>query len=130
MSLMKQGFSNRFLVATLALPLASLTVGAAQSDSWWWDNLAGPDSSYFVNADQIKKNNVNQLDVAWTYPYAASGFNPIVVDDVVYTAGRNGSLIALDATTGKETLDPRRAERHDGPRHQLLAERGWQRQSG
>ena len=52
--------------------------------------------------DQIKKSNVNQLEVAWTYPYAAGGFNPIVVDDVMYVSGRNGSLIALDATTGKE----------------------------
>ena len=80
----------------------SLTVGAAQSDNWWWDNLGGPDSSSFVNIDQIKKSNVAQLDVAWTYPYASSGFNPIVVDDVLYTTGRNGSLVALDASTGKE----------------------------
>ena len=35
-------------------------------------------------SDQIKKSNVNQLEVAWTYPYAAAGFNPVVVDDVMY----------------------------------------------
>jgi len=56
----------------------------------------------FVGSDQIKKSNVNQLEVAWFYPYAQTGFNPIVVDDVMYVLGRNSSLIALDANTGKE----------------------------
>ena len=40
--------------------------------------------------------------MAWFYPYAATNFNPVVVDDVMYTLGRGNSLIALDATTGKE----------------------------
>jgi len=75
---------------------------AARSDKWWWDNLAGPDSSNFVSSEQIKKSNVSQLEVAWFYPYAATGFNPVVVDDVIYMFGRNNSLIALDATNGKE----------------------------
>ncbi len=85
--------------------VAAATVGptlAGQSDKWYWDNLAGPDSSSFTALDQIKKTNVSQLEVAWTYPYAAAGFNPVVVDDVIYTSGRNGSLVALDAATGKE----------------------------
>src|SRR4029450_9244704 len=59
-------------------------------------------SSNFVDLDQIKKSNVGQLEVAWSYPYASPGFNPVVVDDVMYLLGRNNSLIALDATTGKE----------------------------
>src|SRR5690242_9670979 len=85
--------------------VASVVVGvaaAARSNRWWWDNLAGPDSSNFVGSDQIKKSNVNQLEVAWSYPYATPGFNPIVVDDVMYVLGRGSSLIALDANTGKE----------------------------
>ena len=83
-----------------------LTLGAVwtaeRNGKWWSDNLAGPDSSNYVDLDQIKKSNVDQLEVAWTYPYAAGGFNPIVVDDTVYIYGRNGSLIALEASTGKE----------------------------
>jgi quinoprotein glucose dehydrogenase len=78
------------------------TTMAARSEKWWWDNLGGPDSSSYADLDQIRKSNVHQLEVAWTYPYATAGFNPIVVDDVLYTYGRNGSLIALDAATGKE----------------------------
>jgi quinoprotein glucose dehydrogenase len=97
---------SRLVFAVLALGLitfvtASVT-NAARSRKWWWDNLSGPDSANFVDSDQIKKSNVTQLEVAWTYPYATSGFNPIMVHDTIYTAGRNGSLIALDAATGKE----------------------------
>src|SRR4051812_43431037 len=93
-----------FSLLTLAL-VAAVTVGitaAARNNRWWWDNLAGPDSSNFVAIDQIRKSNVNQLEVAWFYPYATTGFNPIVVDNVMYLLGRGSSLIALDATTGKE----------------------------
>ncbi|MBI1875830.1 MAG: PQQ-binding-like beta-propeller repeat protein [Acidobacteria bacterium] len=92
----------RLIAAALLAVVAVGLAIAARSDKWWWDNLAGPDSSNFVDIDQIDKSNVSQLEVAWFYPYATAGFNPIVVDDVMYTLGRNGSLIALDATTGKE----------------------------
>ena len=93
-----------FPLIAAGLVAATLTgvAGAARSNKNWWDNLAGPDSSNFVDLDQIKKSNVGQLEVAWSYPYATPGFNPIVVDDVMYLLGRNNSLIALDATTGKE----------------------------
>src|SRR5580765_1889836 len=88
-----------FSLISLAL-IASVIAGvaaASRSNKWWWDNLAGPDSSNFVASDQIKKTNVSQLDVAWSYPYATPGFNPIVIDDVIYVLGRGSSLIALDA---------------------------------
>ena len=40
--------------------------------------------------------------IAWAYPYGETGSNPIVARGVIYGRGRNGSLIALDAKTGKE----------------------------
>ena len=43
-----------------------------------------------------------QLQVAWTYPFGDTGSSPIVVRGVIYGRGRNGSLVAVDATTGKE----------------------------
>jgi len=96
----------RSLGLALVLGLAGISAAgitaAGLSDKWWRDNLSGPDSASFARLDQIKKSNVNQLEVAWTYAYAAAGFNPIVVNDVIYTSGRNGSLVALDAATGKE----------------------------
>jgi quinoprotein glucose dehydrogenase len=98
--------STRFVFGAIAALLLAFVgaavLMAARSNKWWWDNLAGPDSSNFVGSDQVKKSNVNELEVAWFYPYATNGFNPIVVNDVMYTLGRGGSLVALDATTGKE----------------------------
>jgi quinoprotein glucose dehydrogenase len=82
--------------------VSGIVVSTADMKKWWPDNLGGPDSSSYVDVDQIRKSNVHQLEVAWTYPYAAGGFNPVVVDNVMYVSGRNGSLIALDATDGKE----------------------------
>lgn len=88
-------------VALLLLPLAS----AQHNYKTWKDFGGGPDSSKFVNLTQMNKFNVNQLTVAWTYPVRDRGtyrFNPIIVDNVMYVLARNSSLVALDATTGKE----------------------------
>ena len=93
-----------FLALTAGL-VACVGAGAAlaaRSDKWWWDYGGGPSGSQYVELDQIKKSNVSQLDVAWYYPYGTTVFNPIVVEDVIYGYGRSGSLIALDASTGKE----------------------------
>ena len=90
------------LIALFVLLIVGSVTTAEKNGKWWNDNLGGPNSANYVDLDQIKKSNVDELEVAWTYPYAAGGFNPIVVDDTVYVSGRNGSLIALDASTGKE----------------------------
>ena len=90
------------LVAAGLLAAVGAGITAAADDNWWSDNLGGPSSSHFSNLDQIKKSNVSQLQVAWFYPHGNTSFNPIVVDDVLYVSGRGDSLIALDATTGKE----------------------------
>jgi quinoprotein glucose dehydrogenase len=66
-------------------------------------SLPKPDSSNFKDLDQITKANVNQLQVAWFYPYGAPTFSPVFVDGVLYGLGRNASsVVALDAATGKE----------------------------
>ena len=95
---------KKFPFLTVALVgLVSVTVATnGRSDKWWWDYGGGPASSKFVPLDQIKKSNVAKLEVAWFYPHGTTGFNPVIVEDVMYVLGRNNSLIALDATTGKE----------------------------
>ena len=72
------------------------------TDKWWPGYGGGPDNSRFFASRQINKSNVNQLQVAWTYPFGDTGSHPIVVRGVVYGRGRNGSLVAVDAKTGKE----------------------------
>jgi quinoprotein glucose dehydrogenase len=83
----------------------SARVGAQQDYKGWRDYGGDAANSKFVPLDQITKANVTKLQVAWTYPTHDSQnylFNPIVVDDVMYVLARNNSLVALDASTGKE----------------------------
>jgi len=80
---------------------SSPRAGAAQYPGWI-DYGGRPDSSNFSPLDQITRTNVRQLQVAWYYPYGATGSNPIVVDDVAYVQGRNNAIVALDASTGRE----------------------------
>jgi quinoprotein glucose dehydrogenase len=64
----------------------------------------GSDNARYLTLDQIRKSNVDQLAVAWIYPTRdriAYVFNPIVVDNVMYVLAKNNSLVALDATTGR-----------------------------
>jgi quinoprotein glucose dehydrogenase len=77
---------------------------AAQSstDKWWPQYGNGPENSRYFASSQINKANVNQLQVAWTYPYGDSGSVPIAVRGVLYGRGRSGSLVAIDARTGRE----------------------------
>lgn len=71
-----------------------------------WTHYGGsPDQSRYFTTSEITKENVHQLQVAWTYPVEPEFFNffsPIIVDTVMYVFGRNNSLIALSAITGKE----------------------------
>lgn len=91
------------------VPLAALFLTAsllsAQNHKTWKDFGGGPDSSKFVDLTEINKSNVASLKVAWTYPVQDRGsyrFNPIIVDNTMYVLARNNSLVAVDATTGKE----------------------------
>jgi quinoprotein glucose dehydrogenase len=80
-------------------------VHAQQNYKVWSDNGGGPDNSHFSALTQITKQNVGQLDVAWSYPSndtLAYVWNPLIVGKVMYVLARNNSLVALDATTGKE----------------------------
>ena len=92
-------------MAVFLLLTASLTT-AQQSHKQWSNYGGGPDSSHFVDLNQINKGNVNRLQVAWTYSTEEDDhaylFNPIVVDSVMYVLAKNSSLVALDAATGKE----------------------------
>jgi quinoprotein glucose dehydrogenase len=95
----------RRLAVIVALAAGSATVGSlAQSsaDIWWTGYGNGPDNSRYFAARQIDRSNVTELQVAWTYPFGDSGSSPIVVRGVVYGRGRNGSLVAVDARSGKE----------------------------
>src|SRR3984957_9631146 len=92
-----------FAPAVVVLLISSLTSSAQQTS--WKDYLGGPESSHYSALKQINTSNVNKLDVAWTYPTGDDvtyTFSPLVVDNIAYFAAKQGSLVAVDAATGKE----------------------------
>jgi quinoprotein glucose dehydrogenase len=61
--------------------------------------------SRFVQYGAITRENVSQLEVAWTYPVTESNiyqFSPVIADGVMYVLAKNNSLVALDAGSGRE----------------------------
>ncbi|HEY6988275.1 MAG TPA: PQQ-binding-like beta-propeller repeat protein [Bryobacteraceae bacterium] len=92
-------------VFAAALLIGGPTIHLEQNYSVWTDNGGGPDNSHFSALNQITKENVGQLQVAWSYPSndtISYVWNPLIVGNVMYVLARNDSLVALDATTGKE----------------------------
>ena len=80
-------------------------LSAQQARTTWKDYLGGSDSSHYSALKQINASNVNKLEVAWAYETGddvSYTFSPLVVDNVAYFAAKQGSLVAVDATTGKE----------------------------
>jgi quinoprotein glucose dehydrogenase len=106
----KSGRLARFVVmgAGLTAAVVGATVAAGQSGqprTTWADYGGGPDSAKHSTLTQITKANVARLRAAWSYPThdnSAYRFGPLVADNVAYVLARNNSLVALDATTGKE----------------------------
>jgi quinoprotein glucose dehydrogenase len=67
----------------------------------------GPESIRYSNLDQINRDNVGKLQVAWTFDtgdaFAGSEMqcNPIVVNGVLFATTPKLRVVALDAATGK-----------------------------
>jgi len=94
------------IASLLASLLASaVTSSAQQTRTTWKDYLGGPDSSHYSALKQINTGNVNKLEAAWSYPTGddtSYTFSPLVVGNIAYFAAKQGSLVAVDAATGKE----------------------------
>src|SRR3954453_5588699 len=90
------------VLAIAAITLSIALVTGVETQREWRDYAGGPDSSRFVAAKQITAENVSRLQVAGAYPSGQTDFNPIVVRNIVYGRGPNGSFVALDAASGKQ----------------------------
>ncbi len=78
---------------------------SSKAHTTWTDYGGGPDQSKYVIAEDINKNTVGQLKVAWSYSTEDARvyqWNPIIVDTIMYVLAKNSSLVALNALTGKE----------------------------
>jgi quinoprotein glucose dehydrogenase len=100
---------SRFCGISIAAMFWCLGLGSlglqAQEKSWSEAVDSSGDNSHYAPLKQITKDNVKDLKVAWTYPTRdtiAYTFAPLVVGNRMYVLARSSSLVALDATTGKE----------------------------
>ncbi|HUK15492.1 MAG TPA: PQQ-binding-like beta-propeller repeat protein [Bryobacteraceae bacterium] len=77
-----------------------------QPYSTWSDYGGSADSMQYSALKQINKSNVSRLELAWSYPVPGTsgrfGFNPIVVDGVMYVLGKENAIVALNASTGEQ----------------------------
>lgn len=93
--------SMRFVIACVFLTLSA----TAQRYTTWSDYAGAADAAQYSALSQINRSNVNKLEIAWTYSTGDNNryfFNPVVVDGTVFVMAKNSSLVALDATSGKE----------------------------
>ena len=78
----------------------------AQQWNTWRVFGGGPDNIHYSTLNQINRENVHSLQVAWTFdtgdahPKSEFECNPIVVDGVLYAVTPSGDTVALDAATG------------------------------
>ncbi|MBA6411916.1 PQQ-binding-like beta-propeller repeat protein [Parahaliea sp. F7430] len=100
------------LAAQCCFLIASLTSAAQAQDYEGWKTYGGDQgNSHYSSLNQVNRDNVGELQLAWSYHSAAGAelpssselqINPIVIDGVLY--GRNPlyNVFALDADTGNE----------------------------
>lgn len=93
------------------LPLVAVEKGKEQHDWRHYGNTSG--ASRFVALDQITRDNVKELQVAWTYhtgdiPQSPAGggaedqLTPLQVGNRLFLCTPHNNIIALDATSGKQ----------------------------
>src|ERR1700761_3047817 len=94
-------------ILSLLLSLCLPGMAQTQADTWQtWRVVGGPDNIHYSTLDQINRDNVQSLQIAWQFDsgdqHSKSEMecNPIVVDGVLYSTTPNGDVVALDAATG------------------------------
>lgn len=78
----------------------------AQNYTVWKQHLGGADSPQYSALSQVDRSNVSRLEQVWFYPSGDNGFrygfNPTVIDGVIYVMGLHNAVVALEAGTGKK----------------------------
>ena len=111
-----------FIAIFLIIVVSSIGNSLKSQPFETWETYQGDDGrTGYSSLEQINKDNVDQLEVAWTFhtgdlsendDYTLMECNPIVVDEVMYVASPKLKIIALQAATGKEIwrFDPFKGE--------------------
>lgn len=97
-------------------PTAKTAAAAGPADSRWQFYGRTPAGTRFAPFDQITKENVAQLQVAWTFrtgemagPGSENQNTPTQIGDAVYVCTPRNQVFALDADTGAQRwkFDPK-----------------------
>jgi quinoprotein glucose dehydrogenase len=101
----------RFLLFTIII-LSILTACQEKATYTNWEAYLGDKhSSHYSELDQINKENVNQLQLAWVYETGDADTiknrtqiqcNPLVIDGILYGSSPRLKFFALDAATGEQ----------------------------
>jgi quinoprotein glucose dehydrogenase len=114
--------SGMALLSVACVSQGSAFAAEAKAHTTWSAYEGGVDSDQYSALKEINKANVNQLQQVWFYSAAGARrfeCNPIVVDNVMYVIGKNDSVVALDAATGRELWV------HDNGKPHMISERGF-----
>jgi len=111
-------------------PVVNADAGNSDGDDWtaYGRNTHG---ERFAQFDQINKENVKDLQVAWTFRTGDLAINgaeyqgtPLKVDDTVYLCTPLNKVFALDPVTGKEKW------KYDPQLKETPSNKGWKRCRG
>jgi quinoprotein glucose dehydrogenase len=116
------GIVLRLLI--ISLPLCGFALNSIQSPQSqqyreWKMFGGGPENIHYTTLSQIDPDNVDQLEVAWTYdtgdafPNSEMQCNPVIIDGVLYATTPKLRAIALDAENGRLiwSFDPNEGKR-------------------
>ena len=77
----------------------------ANSYTDWTSYLGGLERNHNTRLDQIHPQNLDQLEVVWTYTMPDEGqmqMNPVIIDSILYGVSANMRIVALHAASGNE----------------------------
>jgi glucose dehydrogenase len=106
---------KKYRLLTMAVGLFCLSGCKPEAAHRAWSVYGGgPDNTHYSALKQINRDNVKQLQVAWTFetgdasPGSEMECNPIIVGGTLYATTPRSNVIALDAATGelKWRFDP------------------------
>ena len=108
---------TRFASILVAAAGVLLSYAADPMNVDWPIYLGGKERNLYSSLQQINRDNVTKLKVAWMYDTGEKAeyqANNLIVDGVLFTPTQTRKIVALDAATGKEiwAWDP--ANEHTG----------------
>lgn len=110
-------YTHGLLLLILTAGCTAPTTSRAEITDYDWPTYANnPGSSKYAELDQIDRENVRNLQIAWTWDspdneflkanteYSAGGFKstPIKIADVLYISTSMGQVAAIDAASGEQ----------------------------